>query len=585
MATVEIDGTRPGPAIDGALWGTNLTNLASAAETVEHPLFVGRARAINVRVVRWPGGNNASAYDWKRNEMIRPGRRVPRPEGVDLGRILRFVHEIGAELSITVNFGTMTAQDAADLVEFLNGPPDSEWGRRRAELGFPEPLGVRFFEVGNEENQPHMWAYSWTAESPEKYFFGGEEERRGFYADGPKGDAFKTSGGPNQTYTLRFPPVRDVRAFWAPTQRDAEAGRWEEWLPVATLSGQPPDAKVFELDAERGVLRFGDGVRGAVLPKGVMLVEYTTYGHDGFLAFARAMRAAPSNVPIQIGAAVLPFRDGVPIADPDTMREIFSQMDFYVRHQYDSSLPVRAYGDYNARRQFAADRVDTLKAVYERVASYARSLGLPRAPAVAVTEWNLFLNEDFWHLNRTLGGAVFAAEWFVRVLNAGLEDGLPVWYANQFALGGGNLSLIRSQTNHSVAPMGYVFQGFGSWADSRLLPVAVDGPTARAYDREVPYVTAAAALSPDGRTLRVALVNNAETESVGVALRIEGLSVGERRLWRLAGDSPEAHNERDPQNIALREEPPASPVGEIALPPHSVVFLELAVEASAPRGP
>lgn len=45
-------------------------------------------------------------------------------------------------------------QDALDLIEFANGPVDTEWGGLRAEMGHPEPFGMDRLEVGNEENFP-----------------------------------------------------------------------------------------------------------------------------------------------------------------------------------------------------------------------------------------------------------------------------------------------------------------------------------------------------------------------------------------------------------------------------------------------
>lgn len=42
-------------------------------------------------------------------------------------------------------------QDVLDLVEFANGGPDTTWGARRAELGHPEPFGLRYLGVGNED--------------------------------------------------------------------------------------------------------------------------------------------------------------------------------------------------------------------------------------------------------------------------------------------------------------------------------------------------------------------------------------------------------------------------------------------------
>lgn len=51
-------------------------------------------------------------------------------------------------------------QDALDLIEFANGPVDSEWGAKRAAMGHPEPFNLRLLGVGNEQ---------WGAEYFERY--------------------------------------------------------------------------------------------------------------------------------------------------------------------------------------------------------------------------------------------------------------------------------------------------------------------------------------------------------------------------------------------------------------------------------
>lgn len=50
-------------------------------------------------------------------------------------------------------------QDALDLIEFANGGVDTEWGRLRAEMGHPEPFGLKYIGVGNEQ---------WGPEYPER---------------------------------------------------------------------------------------------------------------------------------------------------------------------------------------------------------------------------------------------------------------------------------------------------------------------------------------------------------------------------------------------------------------------------------
>lgn len=42
-------------------------------------------------------------------------------------------------------------QDAIDLIEFANGSADTKWGAVRAEMGHPEPFGLEYLGVGNEQ--------------------------------------------------------------------------------------------------------------------------------------------------------------------------------------------------------------------------------------------------------------------------------------------------------------------------------------------------------------------------------------------------------------------------------------------------
>lgn len=41
--------------------------------------------------------------------------------------------------------------DALDLIEFANGDVSTEWGKIRSELGHPEPFGLEYIAIGNEE--------------------------------------------------------------------------------------------------------------------------------------------------------------------------------------------------------------------------------------------------------------------------------------------------------------------------------------------------------------------------------------------------------------------------------------------------
>ena len=42
-------------------------------------------------------------------------------------------------------------QDCLDLIEFANGDVNTEWGRKRAEMGHPQPFNLKFLAIGNEQ--------------------------------------------------------------------------------------------------------------------------------------------------------------------------------------------------------------------------------------------------------------------------------------------------------------------------------------------------------------------------------------------------------------------------------------------------
>lgn len=59
-----------------------------------------------------------------------------------------------AEAHVPVDQLDPYIQDALDLIEFANGPVDSEWGKLRADMGHPAPFGLQFIAIGNEQWGP-----------------------------------------------------------------------------------------------------------------------------------------------------------------------------------------------------------------------------------------------------------------------------------------------------------------------------------------------------------------------------------------------------------------------------------------------
>ena len=48
-------------------------------------------------------------------------------------------------------------QDALDLIEFANGPSESVWGKKRAEMGHPAPFNMKLLGIGNEQWGPQYF--------------------------------------------------------------------------------------------------------------------------------------------------------------------------------------------------------------------------------------------------------------------------------------------------------------------------------------------------------------------------------------------------------------------------------------------
>ena len=114
--------------------------------------------AQGLTVLRYGGSMvNAAEYRWKK--MIGPRERRPpyagtwypySSNGWGIVECVAFCEAAGFLAIPAVNMDE-TPQDMADFVEFMNGPADTPWGRRRAADGHPAPYHLRYLELGNEE--------------------------------------------------------------------------------------------------------------------------------------------------------------------------------------------------------------------------------------------------------------------------------------------------------------------------------------------------------------------------------------------------------------------------------------------------
>ncbi len=112
-------------------------------------------RAIRTPIVRWPGGCFVSAYHWqdgvgkKREGTWNKAWRVEEPNTFGTDEYVKWCRKVGCEPYICTNAGTGTPEEMSDWVEYCNGTA-GRFARMRAANGNPEPFGIKYWSVGNE---------------------------------------------------------------------------------------------------------------------------------------------------------------------------------------------------------------------------------------------------------------------------------------------------------------------------------------------------------------------------------------------------------------------------------------------------
>ena len=174
-AQLVVDPGAPVGTVDRRLFGSFVEHLGRAVydglHEPGHPLadaagfrtdVVELVRGLGVTTIRYPGGNFVSGFRWEDSV----GPRAQRPRRLDLAwhsletnevglhEFGAWLELVGAELMLAVNLGTRGTLEALDLLEYANVPGGSTLSDLRADLGRPEPFGVRMWCLGNEMDGP-----------------------------------------------------------------------------------------------------------------------------------------------------------------------------------------------------------------------------------------------------------------------------------------------------------------------------------------------------------------------------------------------------------------------------------------------
>ena len=148
-----------GRAIYGGIYepGSNLSDANGFRKDV-----MDEIRKLGVPIVRYPGGNFVSGYNWL--DGVGPKQNRPRVldkawntlESNQFGtnEFLAWSKLAGTKPLMGLNLGTGTPEEAAALVEYCNVDKGTRWSDLRRQHGVADPWKVQHWCLGNEMDGP-----------------------------------------------------------------------------------------------------------------------------------------------------------------------------------------------------------------------------------------------------------------------------------------------------------------------------------------------------------------------------------------------------------------------------------------------
>ncbi len=175
LARVYVDSRRKIATLDPNLFGSFLEHLGRAIyEGIYDPGsklsdadgfrtdVMNVVKKLGVPIVRYPGGNFVSGYNW----LDGVGPKKDRPVVLDkawntietnqfgTNEFMTWCKAAGTKPLMGLNLGTGTPEQAAALVEYCNVEKGTEWSDLRRKHGYPEPYHVEHWCLGNEMDGP-----------------------------------------------------------------------------------------------------------------------------------------------------------------------------------------------------------------------------------------------------------------------------------------------------------------------------------------------------------------------------------------------------------------------------------------------
>ncbi|WP_070000276.1 arabinosylfuranosidase ArfA [Cellulosilyticum sp. I15G10I2] len=135
---------------------------ASADEDGFRQDVMDLVKALKVPIIRYPGGNFVSGYNWEdgigplelRPKKLDLAWRTLETNEIGINEFAKWSKKVDAEVMMAVNLGTRGIAEACNLLEYCNHPQGTYYSDLRIKHGYLEPYKIKTWCLGNEMDGP-----------------------------------------------------------------------------------------------------------------------------------------------------------------------------------------------------------------------------------------------------------------------------------------------------------------------------------------------------------------------------------------------------------------------------------------------
>ena len=590
--------------------------------------------------IRYPGGTISNLFNWKttlgdkkdRKKQIHGFYNNEGQGGIEpnfgIKEIADFADQVGSEIVYVYSLGRGNAQDAADLVEFLNAKVGTnpnggiDWAEVRAKNGNKEPYNVRYFEIGNEMQQ--AWGGSdgtasqgyWTtyvngdAGAEKAYTEGGQAKFVQKYAVDEENwnkKASQSDGKPNLVRYLRYANQNPGKLVDGKIVEDPEYkavndgvkvyvgtdGNLDEWTVVSNFENSKATDKHCVVDYSTGRITFGDGKKGMIPPAGKNIYATYTVDREGFIDVSKAIKQTTEKIN---EIEKTNYKSNVYTSFEshgfiNRMNELGANewYDGMTIHPYSGSVS----GGTNAEA-FYDDAMKKAESVgIQKVREYVERL--PKGKVPVISEYGIFRNTESQVRSQT--HALYIAKVIMEYVKLGSpyiqKHCLSDWYSSGAdSLGPTQQAVIQVVAQDGAdkktgegnfaffsTPSAHVFQMLNAGFGENVVEATFEKDST--MSNGVKTLSSLASVDEKGN-MYVALANVDREKDQNVMLDVKGVDVSGRdiEIQRLESDKITDENTLEaPDKVSVQTEKTKMPEGQIIkLKKHSFAIVKILAE-------